>query len=97
MNYTTGELYMSVVNTALVGALAAAYLLGGLAAAEQTGSAAAYCRQEAVDYGIEPELVAEYVAGCIEAMGGAAAMAPDEAGVDEGAMSPEVQTSRESE
>ena len=92
---------MSVVKNALFSVLTAAYLLGGVSAAEPV-SPDAYCRQEAVDYGIQPEHVAEYVAGCIEAMGGAAAYAvpeeiavPQEAVVDEGGLSPEVQTSSE--
>ena len=88
---------MSAGKIALVIVLATVYLPGGVAVAEP-GSADAYCRQEAADYGVQPEHMVEYVAGCIEAMGGAAAyVAPEEVIVDEGGLSPEVQTSRESE
>lgn len=46
----------------------AAFLLpGGQVSAMD---AAAHCRQEAADYGIEPELVSEYIDGCVQAMGG---------------------------
>jgi len=93
---------MSVtIRNTLLGALAGASLLGGVASAEQ-GSPDAYCRQEAVDYGIQPEHVAEDVAGCVAAMGGAAAYAapaevavPDESLNEEGGSSPDAQTGSE--
>ena len=91
-----------IIRNALFGVLAAATLPGGVASAEP-GSPDAYCRQEATDYGIQPEHVAEYVAGCIEAMGGASAYAvPEEVAVPEeslneegGGSSPDMQTGSE--
>jgi len=44
----------------------------GIAATVQPVSASveAECRQEAVDYGIMPELLDEYINGCIDSRGG---------------------------
>jgi len=50
-----------------------AYLLVALSATGYTASASANaasdCRQEATDYGISPELVDEYVEGCLASRG----------------------------
>jgi hypothetical protein len=45
----------------------------GIAATVQPVSASveAECRQEAVDYGVMPELLDEYINGCIDSRGGA--------------------------
>jgi len=50
-----------------------AYLLVALSATGYTASTPAYaageCRQEAIDYGISPELVDDYVNGCMASRG----------------------------
>lgn len=62
--------------------LAATLLLMGLLAvvpvtsAQESASIQSQCRQEARDYGIEPEQLEEYVSGCVQAYGGAPEMAP---------------------
>ena len=63
---------MTLLKRLIAMPVAALLVPGGLATAMDTGGpdAATHCRQEAADYGIEPELVSDYIAGCVQAMGG---------------------------
>ena len=70
---------MSVMNRSV---LAATLSLIGLLAvipatsAQESASIQSQCRQEARDYGIEPEQLEEYVSGCVQAYGGVSDTAP---------------------
>jgi hypothetical protein len=44
--------------------------------AQESASIQSQCRQEARDYGIEPEQLEEYVSGCVQAYGGVSDTAP---------------------
>jgi hypothetical protein len=44
--------------------------------AQEYASIQSQCRQEARDYGIEPEQLEEYVSGCVQAYGGVPDTAP---------------------
>jgi hypothetical protein len=77
---------MSVLNKTLSAGLAAVALLAGnpvTAMTENQAEIEAYCRQEAADYGIQPEQVAEYIEGCVLAMGGSTYAVPEDAVPDD--------------
>lgn len=74
----------------IAGTVAAFLLAGGLATAMDPGGldADGHCRQEAAEYGIEPELVSEYIAGCVQAMGGNVDIEQDAVVMDEDGVPP---------
>jgi len=45
-------------------------------AAQEYASIQSQCQREAQDYGVEPEQMAEYVSGCVQAYGGIPEAAP---------------------
>lgn len=86
---------MSVVRRAFTALSVALPLLVENGVAAEELSPAAYCRQEAAEYGIQPEQIAEYVEGCVQAMGGSTYLAPDEAGDDGGSVEAQIGSERE--
>ena len=81
---------MTLLKRLIAMPVAALLLPGGLATAMDTGGldADAHCRQEATDYGIEPELVSDYIAGCVQAMGGNVDIMQDAVAMEEDGMPP---------
>lgn len=89
---------MSVSNGVVVIGLSVFFVVAGaLATAGSQEEIRANCKQEAVDYDIQPEQVAEYIDGCIQSMGGTGDVVPDELGSDTDSIAQETQTERAAE